>query len=126
MSLSKQTIKREGDGMIDDALIEQAAHRFALLADPTRLRILRALVDGGEMNVSAVADAAHTSSFNASQHLSRLSAAGMVDRRREGSRVYYRPSDSTLPALCDLVCSSLRNQAAAVLAGQPGAGAEAR
>lgn len=105
--------------MIEDGLLEYAAHRFALLADPTRLRLLKALVDGGELNVSAVADAAHTSPFNASQHLSRLSAAGMVARRREGSSAYYRIIDPSLSALCDLVCSSMRQQAAAILAVPP-------
>jgi ArsR family transcriptional regulator len=100
--------------MINDALLEQVARRFALLADPTRLRILRALVDIGEMNVGALADAAKTSRFNVSQHLSRLAAAGLVARRREGSSAYYRTVDPTLPVLCELVCNSLRDQAAAI------------
>jgi len=103
--------------MLNDALIEQAAHRFALLADPTRLRILQALIDGGELTVGAVAVAAQTSRFNTSQHLSRLSAAGLVARRRDGSSAYYRNIDPTLPVLCDLVCKSLREQAAIIAAG---------
>jgi DNA-binding transcriptional ArsR family regulator len=103
--------------MLNDGLIELAAHRFALLADPTRLRILRALVDSGELNVGALAEAAQTSHFNTSQHLSRLAAAGLVARRREGSSAFYRSIDPTLPVLCELVCGSLRDQAAAIASG---------
>lgn len=100
--------------MITDAMIAIAARRFALLGDPTRLRILKALVDGGEMNVTALAEAARTSHFNTSQHLSRLAASGLADRRREGSSAFYRVIDPMLPALCDLVCASLRDSAALV------------
>lgn len=102
--------------MINDALVVQAAHRFALLADPTRLRILKTLVDCGETNVGELAVAAGTSRFNVSQHLTRLATAGLVARRRAGSSAYYRAIDPTLPVLCELVCNSLRERAAAIAA----------
>jgi len=116
MSLCEHRRTRQGLGMINAALIEQAAHRFALLADPTRLRILKTLVDCGETNVGQLAVAAGTSRFNVSQHLARLATAGLVARRREGSNAYYRTMDPTLPILCELVCSSLRQRAAAIAA----------
>src|SRR6266487_1107140 len=59
-------------------LIEEAALRFALLGDPTRLRILNTLMVRGEMSVGAVAEASDTSRFNASAHLNRLAAGGFV------------------------------------------------
>lgn len=92
-------------------LIEEAAHRFALLGDPTRLRILHALMEHGELSVGAVAEATGTSRFNASAHLNRLALAGLVARRREGSTVYYRVDDVNLPAVCDWMCDSLRSRA---------------
>ena len=90
--------------------IEAAAQRFALLADATRLRILHAVIERGEMSVGAIAHAAGTTRFNASAHLSRLALAGLVERRREGSSVYYRVDDESLPRICDIMCSSLRNR----------------
>ncbi len=97
---------------VNDWEIEAAAHRFALLADPTRLRILHTVIERGEMSVGAVAEAAATSRFNASAHLNRLALGGLVARRREGSTVYYRVDDASLPAICSLVCDSLRTRRA--------------
>lgn len=93
--------------------IVEAAHRFALLSDPTRLRILHAVMVGGELPVHAIARLSGTSRFNASAHLSRLAAGGLVARRRVASTVYYRVDDRNLPRICDLMCDSLRQRAAA-------------
>jgi DNA-binding transcriptional ArsR family regulator len=43
---------------MNDWEIEQAAHNFALLVDPTRLRILHTLMEHGELSAHAVAEAA--------------------------------------------------------------------
>lgn len=94
--------------MVPEALLEQAARRFALLGDPTRLRILSVLHDAGELSVGALAACSGVSRENVSQHLSRLADAGLVARRREGTSVHYRVSDPTLGQVCDLVCSSVR------------------
>jgi DNA-binding transcriptional ArsR family regulator len=97
--------------MLEDSLIEDAAHRFALLGDPTRLRILRALMIGGEMSVGAVAAAAGTSRFNASAHLNRLARGGLVVRRQQGTTRYYQVADTGLAGVCDWVCESVRARA---------------
>ena len=90
--------------------ITEAAHRFALLGDPTRLRILHTVIEGGEMSVGAIAVAAGTSRFNASAHLNRLAAGGMLSRHREASTVYYRVEDESLPRICESMCDSLRRR----------------
>lgn len=97
-------------------MIEEAARRFALLGDPTRLRVLQVVIDGGERSVGAIAVAAGTTRFNASAHLNRLADAGLVDRRREGTTVFYRLADESLPSICDTMCESLRAQARELLA----------
>lgn len=98
-------------------MIEEAAHRFALLGDPTRLRILHTVMERGEMSVHAIAEAASVSRFNTSAHLNRLALAGVVARRREASTVYYRVTDENLPRICDWMCESLHQRASA-LAGR--------
>jgi ArsR family transcriptional regulator len=102
--------------MVPDQLLDEAARRFALLADPTRLRIVRALHEHGERAVRDVAFDAETSVSNTSQHLSRLLADGIVGRRRAGKTVLYRITDDTVSALCELVCESLRARARALSA----------
>jgi DNA-binding transcriptional ArsR family regulator len=97
-------------------LIDEAARRFALLGDPTRLRILHVVMEQGELSVGAIADAADTSRFNASAHLNRLANAGLVSRRREANSVLYRLADENLPWICETMCASLRAYARELLA----------
>jgi len=92
--------------------IVEAARRFALLSDPTRLRVLHRLIEEGEMSVGAVAAASATSRFNASAHLNRLALARLVARRRIGSTVYYRVDDESLPRICQMMCESLNRSRA--------------
>lgn len=95
--------------------IEEAAHRFALLSDPTRLRILHTVMEQGELPVHSIAQLAGASRFNTSTHLNRLAEGKLVARRREGSTVYYRVDDNNLPRVCELMCDSLRKQVAAAI-----------
>ena len=97
--------------LLPDALIDEAAHRFALLGDPTRLRILRALHESGETSVGQLAETAGIGRSNLSRHLALLAAAGLVNRRRDGANVHYQVADSSIGQLCDLVCASLRARA---------------
>jgi DNA-binding transcriptional ArsR family regulator len=72
-----------------DAQVGAAVMSFALLADATRVRMLWTLRDG-EADVTTLAQAAGCRPTVASQHLSKLRFAGLVDTRREGRRVLYR------------------------------------
>src|SRR6266540_2084764 len=67
--------------VIPDVFLDDVARRFALLGDPTRLRIVRAMHECGECTVGEIADAAGTSVANASQHLQRLTQGGIAGRR---------------------------------------------
>jgi DNA-binding transcriptional ArsR family regulator len=66
-----------------------AVMSFALLADPTRVRMLWALRDS-ELDVSSLAAIAECRPTVASQHLSKLRFAGLVEGERQGQRVVYR------------------------------------
>lgn len=91
-------------------LLDEAARRFRLLGDPTRLRLLNALHAGGELSVGEIADHAETSLANASQHLQQLEREGLLRRRRDGTTVRYRIADPSLLELCDIVCTGLRRR----------------
>lgn len=93
--------------VVPDSFLEDVARRFALLGDPTRLRIVRVLHEHGESTVNEIAAAAGTSSANASQHLGRLLLGGVVGRTRDGQAVRYRITDDTIGPLCAIVCGSV-------------------
>ena len=91
---------------LNDQALEIVARRFAVLAEPMRLRLIQALFDG-EKNVTELVEATEGTQANISRHLQTLIAAHMLDRRKEGLQVYYRISDPNIPKLCQLVCGGL-------------------
>jgi DNA-binding transcriptional ArsR family regulator len=74
---------------LSDQQVSAAVTAFALLADPTRVRILWAL-QRGEHDVAGLAAIAGCRPTVASQHLSKLRFAGLVEGTRAGQRVVYR------------------------------------
>jgi DNA-binding transcriptional ArsR family regulator len=79
-------------GHPDELTAEQvtaAVQSFALLADPTRVRMLWALREA-ELDVATLAGVAGCRPTVASQHLSKLRFAGLVEGTRDGQRVVYR------------------------------------
>jgi ArsR family transcriptional regulator len=89
--------------------LELVAARFRMLGEPMRLRLLNEL-RGGEKTVTALVEATGAGQANVSKHLSLLTDAGMVGRRKEGLNVYYFISDESLFELCDLVCGRLQEE----------------
>jgi len=69
--------------------VAAAVTAFALLADPTRVRMLWALREA-ELDVASLAAVAGCRPTVASQHLSKLRFAGLVEGTRQGQRVVYR------------------------------------
>jgi DNA-binding transcriptional ArsR family regulator len=62
---------------------------FTLLADPTRVKMLWALRDEA-LDVASLAAIAGCRPTVASQHLSKLRFAGLVEATRDGRRMLYR------------------------------------
>jgi DNA-binding transcriptional ArsR family regulator len=78
--------------------VEAAAGAFAMLADPTRLRLLW-LLCGAEYDVTGLADAVGAARPAVSQHLAKLRMTGLVGTRREGRRALYRARGSHVRTL---------------------------
>ncbi len=100
-----------GELVVPEQVLEEASRRFALLGEPTRLRVVNALHRAGELSVGEVATAVGASVPNISQHLARLLAGGVVRRRREGRVVLYSIADQTIEDLCSIVCASVSQRA---------------
>lgn len=68
---------------------EQLLRQFKALGDPQRLRLV-ALCRQGECSVSELTHALGQSQPRISQHVKQLCDAGLLERFRDGKRVYYR------------------------------------
>lgn len=87
-------------------VFESVADYFGLLAEPARLRILHALCDA-ELPVSEIFERTGLTQANTSRHLNMLYRAHIVDRRREGSQVFYRICDPNFKDMCRTVCVTI-------------------
>ncbi|WP_350937385.1 ArsR/SmtB family transcription factor [Micromonospora mangrovi] len=87
-----------GFRMPDDEQVHLAAEGFRMLADPTRIKILWALLQG-ESSVACLAELVGASPTAVSQHLAKLRLAGLVRGRREGTFVHYSATDVHVRAL---------------------------
>jgi DNA-binding transcriptional ArsR family regulator len=75
---------------------------FKLLGDPTRTRLLYALLEAGELCVCDLAAATETTETTVSQALRLLRASAVVTGRRDGRNVFYRLSDAHVRLLLDV------------------------
>lgn len=86
---------------------EEAAALLMLLANPHRLQILCALLDG-ERSVSSLASVVDLSQSALSQHLAKLREAKIVATRRQAQSIYYSIADNraarVLDVLAELFC----------------------
>ena len=78
---------------------ESIAEMFALLADPTRLRLLHALSLSAELCVCDLAFLIEASQSAVSHQLRALRTAGVVTRRKEGRTSFYALDDDRLTEL---------------------------
>lgn len=84
--------------MPSDAQFEAAAATMKLLADPTRLRILWALLHG-EHSVNELASHVGAPAAAVSQHLAKLRLARLVSPRRQGTQMFYAMDNAHLERL---------------------------
>ena len=78
------------------------AETFQVLGDPTRVRILFALLEAGELCVCDIAEAVDTTDTKVSQAMRLLRSAGVVRNRRDGRNIFYRLDDAHVRMLLDL------------------------
>ncbi|HEU5025302.1 metalloregulator ArsR/SmtB family transcription factor [Actinomadura sp. LD22] len=82
--------------------VGELAQVFGLLSDPGRLRVITALLEGGEMCVCDIAASCGQSESSVSHALRLLRANRVVRVRRAGRMAYYRLDDSHVRMLLDL------------------------
>lgn len=96
------TVQWARDTAPDADQLARVSAIFKLLGDPTRARMLYALLEAGEMCVCDLAAATDTQESTVSHSLRLLRTAGVVTGRREGRNIYYRLSDAHVRMMLDL------------------------
>jgi DNA-binding transcriptional ArsR family regulator len=112
-------MQAEKKSSMSDAQVEEAARLFAILSEPSRLKLLRALMEA-PLTVSELIEATGMKQGNVSKHLGVLLSARFVARGREGNFARYAIADPDLFQLCELMCTRIETDArrrAAELAG---------
>lgn len=109
MKASRRSLSRRAPRPLTWEALELVAARFRAMGEPLRLRILQQLEDG-DRSVSALAESVVSTQPNVSKHLKVLQDAGLVERRQQGTSVYYSIADAMVFELCDMICSKLRDR----------------
>jgi ArsR family transcriptional regulator len=92
-------------GPLDQGEAERLARALKTIADPARLRLLSLIQaqPGGEACVCHLTEPLGLTQPTVSHHLKVLHDAGLVERERRGSWVYYRVVPETLGVLRDVL-----------------------
>ncbi len=96
--------------MMSDNQVDEAARLFAILSEPSRLRLLRTLM-GGTRTVSELIEETGMKQGNVSKHLGVLLDARFVAKEKDGNFALYSIADPNLFALCKLMCGRIEEDA---------------
>jgi ArsR family transcriptional regulator len=86
---------------VSDRTIEGLTDIFNMLADRSRLKILLALAQDGELHVSALCALLEQSQPAVSHHLTLLRMRNLVAYRRDGKHNYYRIDSALVNGLLE-------------------------
>ena len=87
--------------LVSDSTIYRLTEVFKLLADKSRLKILLALAQDGELHVSALCELLNQSQPAVSHHLTLMRMTGLVGYRRDGKHNFYRLDSSLVRDLLE-------------------------
>ena len=93
------------DAPLNERDAQQFASGFAALSDPVRLRVLSLIAAEGEICACDLVEPAGKSQPTVSHHLKVLHEAGLVERDRRGTWMWYR----VVPARLDELRAVLGN-----------------
>jgi ArsR family transcriptional regulator, lead/cadmium/zinc/bismuth-responsive transcriptional repressor len=89
--------------------VDRITELFRLIGEPTRVRLLYALVEAGEMCVCDLAAVVEASETSVSHALRLLRTAGIVRTRRDGRMIFYSLTDAHVRLLLDVTAEHLNH-----------------
>ena len=114
MKVRLSTRKRDKKEKLGEAQLQAVSELFAVLSEPTRLRVLQMLQDG-PASVGQIVENLGIKQANASKQLGILHQAGILAREKAGNSAIYSIRMPLVFDLCGLVCDGLREEAEAKL-----------
>jgi len=105
-----ERVRAVRERLVTAATAERMAAVFKVLADPSRCRLVAALIEADEICVCDLAATVAMSESSVSHHLRVLRASGLVRARREGRMVYYSPDDEHIELLLDITREHVRHR----------------
>jgi len=96
--IHEDIVEKVRNGLNDDKLLQKMAEMFKVMNDPTRLKIINALLLS-EMCVCDIAALMDMTQPTISHHLKILRQSGYIKYRREGKVVYYSLDDEHIGVL---------------------------
>lgn len=106
-----EKVRLAAENAPDSEELAKVSTVFKLLGDPTRARLLYALLEADELCVCDLAAATATSESTVSQALRLLRASAVVARRREGRNIFYRLSDAHVRLLLEVTREHIAHEA---------------
>ena len=97
-----ETVRHVRATALPESELVQVSAVFKLLGDPTRTKLLYALLEAGELCVCDLAASTALAETTVSQSLRLLRASQVVIARRDGRLMYYRLADAHVRMLLDL------------------------
>jgi DNA-binding transcriptional ArsR family regulator len=100
---NNKVVERAGSSSVSvsDQTIYRLAEVFKLMADKSRLKILIALAQDGELHVSALCELLGQSQPAVSHHLTLMRMTGLVGYRRDGKHNFYHLQSGLIRDLLD-------------------------
>lgn len=96
--------------IMSDAQVEEVARLFSVLAESSRLKLLRTLMTG-PMTVGELVEATGMKQGNVSKQLGILLDVRFVAREKDGNFARYSIVDPKLFTLCELMCGRIEEEA---------------
>ena len=80
---------------------------FKAMGEPSRLDLLRQLMDHQSLTVGDLATRTNLSQANVSKHLKTLAQTGLIQSRKDKNFVFYAIAHPLVKEICGLCCQHL-------------------
>ena len=108
-SVDPAKVQAAQERLLDADETAKVTELFRMLGDSTRVRMLYALLEAGELCVCDIAAVVGVPETSVSHALRLLRTAGIVRNRRDGRMIYYSLEDAHVRLLLDLSREHLRH-----------------
>jgi ArsR family transcriptional regulator len=89
MEPCRPILKFDEKRLFDEEKISDAFKKTSALANPIRIKIMKLLVDHGELCVCEIENALNLKQSKVSYHLAALVGGGFIKRRQDGPWSFY-------------------------------------